>query len=130
MIYYTDAGTSHNGQKGFQKTIVVVHDGRRVLIERQIGDYSNNEGELTAIVLAIKIGAKVIHTDSQIARGWILRGWTKKHENRMRKGKLTERHKKMITRANEIFRSFNPEIIWVSRNENMAGHYIEDKYSL
>lgn len=102
-----------------------------MLLDKEIGDYSNNEGELTAIVLSLKEGATQIYSDSQTAIGWVKGGWTKGKQKRLSKGLLTERHKKMISLANSMWLLFGcPNIDWIPREENKAGIYIENKYGI
>ena len=72
LIYYTDAGTKKNGQIGFQETVVVVTDlAGKVVFIKEIGDYSNNEGEILGVIAALKNMSagkeKKIFCDSSIA---------------------------------------------------------------
>jgi ribonuclease HI len=133
MIVFTDAGTSKNGQKGFQKTRICIFDSKnKLLLDEYIGDYSNNEGELAAIGRALQIEkVKEIKTDSQTAKGWVTKGWTKSKEKLLSKGKLTLRHKAMITKANYLWTTAGlPKITWIGRELNLAGHYLEEKYGI
>lgn len=132
---YCDAGTACNGQKGHQKTLVVVADIKgKILFEKQIGDYSNNEGEITGIIVCLRDFAKdnpiSVFSDSQIAVNWTDRGWTLVNEKNYKKGKLTDRHKEFIQTAHELLLKTNSVVCWIPREENLAGHYIEEKYKL
>jgi ribonuclease HI len=133
--YYCDAGTANNGQKGNQKTIVVIANEKGgVVFEKQIGDYSNNEGEILGIIASIREFAKdkpvSVLSDSNVAVNWANRGWTTLNEKNYKKGKLTERHKKYIQMANELLVKTKSVVSWIPREENLAGHYIEEKYKL
>lgn len=132
---YCDAGTANNGQKGRQRTIVVITDETgKVVFEKQIGDYSNNEGEILGIIACLRdftSGKPVlVQSDSQVATNWANRGWTQKNENSLKKGKLTERHKKFITMAHELLIKTDSVVAWILRDQNLAGHYIEEKFKL
>jgi len=134
-LLFCDAGTKNNGQKGRQQTIVVVCDEKgTVLMEKWIGDYSNNEGEILGIIACLKDFSEdkpiEVRTDSKIAANWTVRGWSKYHEKQLRKAKLTDRHKKFISLAYELHLKTKSTITWISRDENLAGHYIEEKHSI
>lgn len=135
VVIYCDAGTKNNGQKGKQKTVVVVCDSKKnILKEEWIGDYSNNEGEIVAITACLKDFSNnkpiEIKTDSRIAAGWATKGWTKYHEKQHRKGKLTDRHRRLIQEAHTAYKKTQSTITWISRDENFAGHYIEENYGM
>lgn len=130
MTIYTDAGTKRNGQKGKQETIIVVADNQgKVLFEKQIGDYTNNEGEILAIIAALKnvypMQSIKIKSDSQIAVNWTKRGKNKKKSKR-----LTGRHFSFINTAHTLLYLSNSDIEWIPREQNLAGHYIENKFKL
>lgn len=130
MVIYTDAGTRKNGLPG-QSSRICVHSEYQLILDKIIGNYSNNEAELTAIVFGLNQGATEIKTDSQIAKSWITNGWTKHREKSFRKGRLTERHKKMIEKAHTLWLLVAcPPITWISRDFNKAGHYLETKYGI
>lgn len=133
--FYCDAGTANNGQKGNQKTIIVVANEKGdVVLEKHIGDYSNNEGEILGIIASLKEFAKddpiSVLSDSSVAVNWANRGWTLTNEKSYKKGQLSERHKKYILMANELLTKTKSVISWIPREENLAGHYIEEKYKL
>lgn len=133
--FYCDAGTANNGQKGNQKTIVVIADEKgNVVFEKHIGDYSNNEGEILGIIASLKEFAKdkpiSVLSDSNVAVNWANRGWTPTNEKNYKKGKLTDRHKKYIQMAKELLDKTKSVVSWIPREENLAGHYIEEKYKL
>lgn len=134
-ILFCDAGTKNNGQKGRQQTIVVVCDEEgTILMEKWIGDFSNNEGEILGIIACLRGFSEgkptEVKTDSKIAANWAVRGWGKYHEKQFRKGKLSTRHKKFISLAHELYLKTKSTITWTSRDDNLAGHYIEEKHSI
>lgn len=122
-VFYCDAGTKNNGQFGKQKTIVVVTDaGGKILVEEWVGDKTNNEGELIAIVSAAKVAPRdsVILSDSDLAVKWV----------NFQYGTKIDRLKPLIYDATIIVRKKNITVEWISREKNLAGQYIEEKYSL
>ncbi len=137
-ILYVDAGTQNNGQRGRQRTIIVVCDENGlVLLERWIGDYTNNEGEIIAIKNALEEVApdrqKMIYSDSTIAVGWTLRGWKPKLRNKHRNtvGKeLNDRLALCIEQAGKLLRETKSSIEWIPREDNLAGHYIEKTFDI
>ena len=133
--FYCDAGTANNGQRGNQKTIIVIANNKgEVVFEKHIGDYSNNEGEILGIIASLKEFAKdksiSVLSDSNVAVNWANRGWTPTNEKNFNKGKLNERHKKYIQMANELLVETKSVVSWIPREENLAGHYIEETYKL
>ena len=132
---YSDAGTRNNGQKGKQQTIIVVcgNDGK-IILEKWIGDYTNNEGEILGIIACLRDysdGKSIeVRTDSQIAAKWASNGWTKHHEKQFQKGNLSDRHREIITLAYELYLKTGSVITWIPRENNLAGHHIEKKYSI
>ena len=122
-IFYCDAGTQNNGQFGRQKTIVVVTDATgKVLVEEWVGDKTNNEGELIAITRAASIAPNdaLILSDSDLAVKWIHGKYKTK----------IERLKPLIFDAVSAVAKKNSEVRWISRDDNLAGHYIEYTHSL
>jgi ribonuclease HI len=121
--FYCDAGTKNNGQFGNQKTVVVVTNAAgKVIVEEWIGDKTNNEGELTAIIRAagkIPRGALIL-SDSDLAVKWVQGKYRTK----------VERLKPLIYDATTAVTSKDIKVRWIPREENLAGHYIEKKYSL
>lgn len=120
MIYYVDASTQNNGQPGQQAEVLTVNENMEIN-RTKIGDYPINLAELTAIVFAIKAGASLVYSDSIIAIGWITYGWTKRQDISLRKGRVTLKHKAMITKAHAIFSAADCEVIKVDRSANVAG---------
>ncbi len=122
-VFHCDAGTKNNGQFGKQETIVVVTDtGGKILVEEWVGDKTNNEGELIAITRAAKRAGRdaVILSDSDLAVKWV----------NMQYGTKIDRLKPLIYDAAIAVRKKNITVEWVSREKNLAGKYIEEKYSL
>lgn len=123
QVYFSDAGTSGNGNFGHQKTIIVVTDSKgTVLIEEWVGDKTNNEGELIGITRAARLAKpeSTIYSDSQLAVNWItLKSTTK-----------IERLKPTIYDAVVAVHTKKINLVWIPREQNLAGHYIEEKHSL
>ncbi|MDP2655702.1 MAG: hypothetical protein Q8P17_04245 [bacterium] len=121
--FYCDAGTKNNGQYGKQQTVVLVTDVTgKVLIEEWIGDKTNNEGELVAIIRAATIAPRgaLILSDSDLAVKWIGGQYRTK----------IDRLKPLIYDAISAVTKKNIQLKWISRDDNLAGHYIEYKHSL
>ena len=135
---YVDAGTRDNGRRGHQQTVIAVCDRfGTVLLERWIGDYTNNEGEIVAVVSALEEIApgesKTIFSDSTIAVNWTLKGWNPKLRNKHRKAvgeKLNDRLALYIDKAGALLLNSESSIEWLPREKNLAGHYIEKTYAL
>ena len=120
-LYYTDGGTRNNGRRGFQESVIcVANSAGEVVVLEEIGDKTNNEAELTAILRCLQLAPEsliTIITDSQLCVGW------------MKKGRSPKAH------LNEIIRQIKSldkpfEIIWKPRAENKAGWIIESQYGL
>lgn len=123
LTFYCDAGVKNNGQFGKQEAVIVVTNSEgKVLIEKQIGDKTNNEGELNCIIEAAKIAPKgaLVLSDSNLAVKLIKLDWTTKIDRL----KLPTYDAIVLLKKKEI------KIEWISRDKNLAGHYIEEKYSL
>lgn len=123
QVYFSDAGTAGNGNFGHQKTIIVVTDSKgKVLIEEWVGDKTNNEGELIGITRAARLAKpeSTIYSDSQLAVNWItLKSPTK-----------IERLKPIIYDAVVAVQTKKINLVWIPREQNLAGHYIEEKHAL
>lgn len=120
---YCDAGTENNGKFGFQKTIVVVADHTgKVWLEEWIGDKTNNEGELTAIIKAASVASvgDLIHSDSQLAVNITTGRWKAKEE----------RLKPLAQEAAAALKEKSLKLVWVPRDKNYAGIYIESTQHL
>jgi ribonuclease HI len=120
-IYYTDGGTANNGQIGKQRSVICVTNEIGVeLIFEEIGDKTNNEAELTAILKCIKLNdkPKIIISDSQLAVKLV-----KKHYH--------TRIPRLLTILNQIHedKSFL-NIKWKPRELNKAGWIIEQRLNL
>lgn len=136
MTVFVDAGTKNNGKRGHQKTRIVVTDENGiVLFEKFIGDYTNNEGEILAIIAALRNveprKAKHIYSDSRIAVNWTLAG--KNYEQQLRKAaknRLSDRLIHFINAANVLFLLSDSVITWIPREKNKAGIYLEDTFKI
>lgn len=122
---YCDAGTKNNGRPNQRCVIVVTNDNGDILIEKWIGNKTNNEGELAAIRAAcnlIKKGEKntVISSDSDLSVKLVNLEWFAKKEHL----------KPQVYDTIAIVRKKNVNLLWEPRNKNKAGVYLEEKYSL
>jgi len=133
LVLYIDGGCSGNDSKDIyrRRMVAVVTDKHgNVLSEQEESGGSNNIAELIAVRDAIQIAlaaeASALHvlTDSRNSLAWTFGTRVgKKINDRPRvlalKAEITE------TRARLVF-----SMSWVPREENIAGHYIEKRYSL
>lgn len=124
--YFVDAGTQNNGMVGFQKTwIAIVTEKDELILDKFIGDKTNNEGEILAIIEVLKnaeLKKESIHvfSDSKIAVGWVSKGKTKGAHDR----------DPMALEAYTLLKNTNSKITWIPRDKNKAGFYLENKYKI
>ena len=124
--YFVDAGTQNNGMVGFQKTwIAIVSEKDELILDKFIGDKTNNEGEILAIIEVLKNterNKESIHvfSDSKIAVGWATKGKTKGARDR----------DSMALEAYTLLKNTNSKITWIPREKNKAGFYLENKYKI
>lgn len=124
--YFVDAGTQNNGMVGFQKTwIAIVFENDELILDKFVGDKTNNEGEILAIIEALKnaeLKKESIHvfSDSKIAVGWATKGKTKGAHDR----------DPMALEAYTLLKNTNSKITWIPREKNKAGFYLENKYKI
>lgn len=136
MILYIDGGCSGNGQKDItkRKMVSVVTDGEGLVIDERDGQGgSNNIAELEAVLLAVSRcaflkGDHLIYTDSKNNLYW-----AKGHISR----KVNDYERTLsIYRSIKNFEKIAKEndskwrLKFIPREYNLAGHYIENKYSL
>jgi ribonuclease HI len=126
VTVFVDAGTKNNGKVGLQRTRIACVDAHQELVfDIEIGDCTNNQGEIRAIVEILR-QAKAngwscnIYSDSQIAIGWTTRGVTKaSYEN-----------DKYATEAKRLIEETRSVISWTPRDINLAGIYLEENYQI
>lgn len=126
VTVFTDAGTKNNGKKGLQETRIACVDAyEEVIFDEEIGDCTNNQGEIRAIVEALRKASLNgesynLYSDSQLAVGWTMRGITKASLDNDRYAK----------EAHDLLAKTNSLISWVPRDINLAGIYLEDNYKI
>jgi len=132
-ILYTDGGCAGNEQRDCSKrkmVAVVSNDQGHILIDKHQEGGSNNIAELLAVKEALlwsvanKIGDVEVRTDSRNNLAWVL---GKKVGN-----KLNDRDAVLnLKAAIDACRSkVNLTLTWIPREQNLAGHYIQQKYHL
>lgn len=125
VLIFTDGGTINNGQSN-QRSFIAVWQGKkgRLICEKDIGDKTNNEAEYIALITALEwakgknIRRAIFKTDSQLIKKQIGFEWG------VRASHLTfyrDKARKLLMEIDGLLR-------WVSREENMAGIYLEEKY--
>lgn len=125
-IFYVDASTKNNGQFGFQESRICVTDNKgKVLVDHLVGDKTNIEAEALAILSAfkrvdqLKLPVSEIRTDSQFWVKTVNFRWKLKQERLFPlRDKLMEMHAK--TKAT---------LLWVPREQNFAGIFLENNIS-
>lgn len=133
MILYVDGGCSGNAQKDMTKrrmVSVVTDESGRVLIEKLEQGGSNNIAELLAVKEALvwayvnKVAEVEILTDSRNNLAWV-------KGNSVGKG-VNDRSAVMLLKntIKVLRKDVRMKIIWIPRDKNLAGHYIENKYIL
>ncbi len=133
MLLYVDGGCSGNDQHDLaaRRMIAVVTDcDGAVVSERRMVGGSNNIAELEAVhdalawCVARGIPAVDIHTDSRNNLSWVLGTKIGKH--------LNDRQRVLDLKSSiaTLRRSVQFTLTWVPRDDNLAGHYIEDKHGL
>lgn len=120
--YYTDGGVKNNGKKGFQQAhIACVKENGKLYFNEFIGDKTNNEAELLAILTLLKKTRSknfLISSDSQVSVNLINKVW-----------KCSMPHLYLI--LTDIWNiNKNYTLIWERRNFNKAGWFIERTYGL
>lgn len=136
MVLYVDGGCSANGQLDMSKrrmVAVVTDEDGIVLNERQQAGGSNNIAELIAVrdalVYAREHGQLAgdsleIRTDSQNTVAWV---FSKKIGKKLNDRAMVEALRAEIShlRAN-----IELKLVWIRRDDNLAGHYIEETYGV
>lgn len=133
MTLYVDGGCSGNRSKsiGCRWMVSVVTDEYgRVVSEVTSAGGSNNIAELIAVRDALQAAVDAsaesvtVYTDSKNNIAWV---YGKKL------GKRLNDRDRVVALKDEIARlrsSVNLLLVWVPREKNVAGHYIERRYSL
>ncbi len=117
--FFVDGATFHNGAPNQSSIVCVTDRFGKVLIERSIGNKTNNEAELIAIYEAIRLANQPhIYSDSQLAVNLLQRQYSTK----------IPRLLKIIKEIDRLDNTFT--ISWIPREQNKAGHYLEKKYAL
>lgn len=120
-IYYTDCfviGSRNPSDIGGGYTITNEHG---TVIEQSTiykKGFTNNEGEILGVIRCIDIADSnsEIYTDSKVACAWIRDGKTKARKD------LTE----ILGNAKRKLEEKKLKLIWIGRDENLAGIYNEN----
>lgn len=133
MILYVDGGCSASNQKDMSKRnmIAVVTDDRgQVLIEKLQSGGSNNIAELMAVKEALLwcfvhgVYEVELMTDSRNNLAWVKSLKVGDHVNDKSAVQVLQ------TAIRALKKDVKFKLIWIPRDENLAGHYIESKYYL
>jgi ribonuclease HI len=120
--FFVDAGTKNNGQYGSQQTVIAGMDSdREIIFEDQIGDATNNNGEIRAIIKILEhvqshnLQHAVINSDSQIAVNWTKKGVTTNSPT----------NQPYVAQAHQLLKATGATLQWIPREKNIAGQYLE-----
>lgn len=116
MILYTDCFTlgPNNPSKIGGGYTITDHIGNIIEIKKIFKNgFTNNEGEVLGILRCIEICDvnSEIYTDSTVARSWVIQGKSKARKD------LTE----LLLNGKQQLIDKKSSVIWISRNENLAG---------
>lgn len=119
MVFYTDGQTFHNGNyQGEQSSsILVANHAGTTIYEEQIGNKTNNEAELTAILRCLQLYPQKrvkIYSDSQLAVN-------------LSNGLYGTKIPHLAILVAQIKEQGNFEIKWVPREENLAGRVFDKR---
>lgn len=133
MVLYVDGGCSGNGQLDLAKrrmVAVVTDDQGGLLHEQTQAGGSNNIAELIAVRNALiwardhANGPVEVRTDSKNNLSWVL---GRKVGKRLNDRKAVE---SLRTEIGTLRLEVALRLVWVPREQNLAGHYIEAQYGL
>lgn len=139
MKLYVDGGCSFNNQPDISKremVSVVADDNGSILDEITNHGGSNSIAELIAIEHAldwcVKNNIKKVHisSDSRTAISQFHKDESKRSAKSIRKMNDYEWYQAVKGRIDELKQLVEVELEWQGRDFNLAGHYIEEKYSL
>lgn len=131
-VLYVDGGCHGNSQPDLSKRkmiAVVTDDQGIVLIDKHDIGGSNNVAELLAVKEALvwcsvhQIPEVEIRTDSMNNLSWV---FSKKVGKKVSDRSLIMNIK---TSVNALRQTIKLDLVWVPREDNLAGHFIEETYS-
>lgn len=131
-ILYTDGGCHGNANPDLSKRIMIVavsDEAGNVLVDKTQEGGSNNIAELLAVKEALmwcvthNVDDLELRTDSMNNLAWV--------DGRIGK-KLNDRNAVLVIKSaiDALRLSVKLEMVWVPRENNKAGHFIEEKYTL
>jgi len=139
MILYTDGGCTNNDQKDISKrdmVSVVSNECGDIVAEVNTHGGSNNLAELIAVEYALDYAlqsrASSLHiiSDSRTAISQFHKDESKRNLKSIRKMNDYEQYIGIKRRIDRMKLYLDVEIEWRPREDNLAGHYIEEKYCL
>lgn len=132
-LAYVDGGCAGNDQRDLaQRRMVAVVTNKlgRVVFEGERAGGSNNIAELWAVLEAVKVARQVgtthleVRTDSRNNLAWVFGSSLGKHLNDRQ---TVEGLRAEIAKCRRVV---TLKLVWVPREQNLAGHYIERRYQL
>lgn len=139
LLLFVDGGCSGNDQKDLSKRTmvsVVTDQSGKVLSEIQNHGGSNNLAEFIALEAALRYALEnkqrqvEIVTDSMTIVSWFNRDDSKLKPKVLNKMNDPEWYSAVKAKIDELKQYIDVDLYQRPREENLAGHYIEEKYSL
>lgn len=114
QVYYTD-GSGWNGK--ISEYAVTDHNGKIIVKKTLLKEYTSNEMEYDAVIYALQIAkdGDTIYSDSQLVVNQINKKWKLKAKNLFAR----------FNYAKELYEKKNVKLIWLPREENLAGKIFE-----
>lgn len=123
--FYADGATKNNGQFGCQRSYLsVLDDNEKILADEYIGDTTNNQAEVLAVLAALKHIARHKIKNAEILSDSQLIVKALNYEREIK----SELLKYYLIHARHLLQSTESSISWVPREENKAGWFLERKY--
>jgi ribonuclease HI len=115
-MWFVD-GAGASSKKGFGKICTIKVGNKPIVTDLLIEGCTNNTAEYVAMLQALLScdDGDFIHTDSQLVHGQLTKKWSVNFEH------LQILHDK----CEKILKSKNVQLIWISRDENLAGKVLE-----
>ena len=139
LYTYTDGGCSGNNSPNYSERrmvwVVTNQHGDVLVEEREDMGGSSNIAEILAITSAVKYALENNHeaicitTDSRVSMSWI-NSWLSGKTKVGKKLNDPERVMNLLKEIKKMSKEIAVFIRWRPRGENLAGQYIENKYTL
>ena len=120
MVYYSDCFMRGSNPSEVGGGYTVLNEHNELIEEKRIykQGFTNNEGELLGVVRALELARDKdeVYTDSQCIYYWLKNGKSKSRPDLL----------EMIKRGHQLSYEKDIKIVWIPREENLAGIYNEN----